>query len=281
MNSFHKTLFISGIGLSAALHLSAATILHYQFEDSPGFLNDSSGNNHSLSNSGSMSQVASPFTNPVPQTGDSNLEAAQNSGSAYLSTSDSASFTSNTFTLEAFFHANNYGGSSTLVIAGQFGSGGAYVDERSFAISTTSNKFRLLLSSTGSETAIYDDFTLTNGHYYYAAASVDILDSGDSAITFYLKDLTADTALQVVNKSKADKFTGNDTLSGPLFNSDAPFSIAATGQGGANFVGTVDEVRLSNTRLSESELLVIPEPSSLLLLSAAFGALLMFKRHRK
>ncbi len=56
---------------------------YWRFEDTPGFLNDSSGNG--LANSGAGSQAliaATDFSTTIPQTGDSNAEVLSFTGSS-------------------------------------------------------------------------------------------------------------------------------------------------------------------------------------------------------
>ncbi|MEX2382377.1 MAG: LamG-like jellyroll fold domain-containing protein [Opitutales bacterium] len=255
--------------------LQAATIAYWRFEDSPGFLNDSAGSN-SLTNNGSVSQVTSPFSDPVPQTGAANAEAASFSGSNYLTGADNTAFTSNQFTLEAYFTTGSVGGTSTRVIAGHFGSGGSFTNEKSYAIAVNNSKLRLLLGiDSGANTSNFEAFTLSDNANYYAAAAVDVTDTGSSAVTLYLQDLSTST-LQVFNSNRTG--SGGEVMS--IYNAAAPFSIGATSTPSAEFTGTIDEVRFSNTKLAQSELLAIPEPGSLALMGVALLAGLAFLRRK-
>lgn len=62
------------------------------------------------------------------------------------------------------------------------------------------------------------------------------------------------------------------------------FRIGATSSGSShsnNWNGLIDEVRISEGVLEESQLLVIPEPGTLLLMGLGFASLLLTKRIRK
>ena len=262
------------IGLNLPVH--AAIIAHWRFEASPGFLNDSAGSN-TLTNNGSVTQVASPFSDPVPQTGAANAHAASFNGTNYLTAADNAAFTSQTFSLEAFFTTGDV--SKTRVIAGHFGSGAPYANQRSYAIGMMDSKLMLFVgTSTGNGTRNFELGVLNNNVNYYAAATVDFGGSGD--ITLYLQDLTNSGPLQTANFLKTDGVGG--VLGANLFNSSAPFSIGSNAQGGSLFDGIIDEVRFSNTKLGASELRIsIPEPSTLVLLGPALGSAVLFGRRSR
>lgn len=188
---------LAGLALALAVPGHAATVAYWRFEDTPGFLNDSSGNNHTLTNNSSITQVATGFSNPVPKTGASNANAASFSGSNYLTT-------------------------------------------------------------TNESVGIFGVATLSAGVNYYAAMAVDMTDAGSAAITVYLKDLTT-SDLQVFNFAKSGVVSG-PTSDSTVFDAAAPFTIGATAQGGAQWVGAIDEVRLSNVKLAEADLLISPPP---------------------
>ncbi len=182
-----------------ASSVSAATVGYWRFEDG-NFLGDSADSN-TLTNNTAVTSVTSPFSDPIPQTGAANEDAASFGSSNYLTAEDNAAFTSGTLTLEGFFNTTTVG-SGTRVIAGHFGSSSPFANQRSFAVATNGTSFRLLLSSTGENTRNFDAFTLATNTNYYFAAAVDLTDAGSSAITLYLQDLTADTALQSASFSK-------------------------------------------------------------------------------
>ncbi len=259
---------LATIVASLAIPAHAATVAHWRFEGSD-FLADSSGNNHGLTNNGSVTQVATTFPNPVLQTGQANLNAASFDGSNYLSAADNNAFTNSQFTLEAFFSPSSLPGSTeTRTIAGHFGSSGSFDNQRSYGLFVRGSSLRVMMSNNGAgfgNVRIWDVGTIAANARYYAAMAVD---TSTQTATIYLQDLSTDT-LQV--------FVQTDAFS-TLHNSTAPFTIGSTGQGTALWQGMIDEVRLSNVKLTQDQLLVIPEPSAALL--GGLGLLALFRRRR-
>ena len=239
--------------------VQANTVAYWRFEGT-NFLSDTTGQ-HMLSNNGGVEQVASPFRNPVPQTESVNTNAASFDGTSYLMAADDDAFTSTQFTLEAFFSPATIG-SATRVIAGHFGSDGDYANQRSYAlVMLNTGQLRIYISPNGGIPAQYIGPVLTAGSHYYAAAAVDVLDAGSSAITLYVQDLNTST-LQVIHYAKSQAVTGPTSYT-IIHNSSAPFTIGATGQGGALWEGPIDEVRLSNVKLAQENLLIsepLPPP---------------------
>ncbi len=131
----------------------------------------------------------------------------------------------------------------------------------------------------GSGASAFDAFTLSNNVNYFAAATVDVTASSPTAITLYLQDLSTST-LQVANFNRDGGSSGTVTT---IVNAAAPFSIGATAQGSAFFTGAIDEVRLSNVKLAEADLLIsaIPEPSMAGLVMAGATALLLLRRRQR
>ncbi len=256
-NNTHLIPLLAALGaILLAPPARAGAVAYWRFEGG-SFLADSAGS-HSLTNHGSVTQVATPFSNPVPRTGAANLDAASFNGSNYFTADDNDAFTSNRFTLEAFFSPDSIGATSR-VIAGHFGSGGDFEDQRSYAlVMTNTGQLRAYISPNGGSPAQYEGPTLTAGKNYYAAMAVDVTDSGSSAITIYVQDLgTSD--LQVFNYAKSQSVSGPGSYS-TVHNSTAPFTIGSTGQGGALWDGAIDEVRLSNVKLAQAELLISAPP---------------------
>jgi hypothetical protein len=253
----------------------AAVIAYWRFEDSPGFLSDSSGNGRTLTNTGSVSQYALPgtgagsdFPTIIPQTGASNADAAQFNASNLLSAADSDAFTSTTLTVEAFLNGTNLGGAATRAIAGHFRGD---INQRSWLLQVTgTGNLSFQFSTNGSaggglSEAVVSSLVLANNVDYYAAVSVDLLDTSTDGITFYLQDLTNGGSLL------SEGVVHTATV---LHNSTASFTIGSTDQPSAQFAGIIDEVRVSNTKLDQSDLLIsVPEPSTVVL--AGMGALLL------
>ena len=95
--------------LGAMASADAQTIAYYRFEDDPGFLIDSGPNGYDLSNASSWPQVATPFPNPVPQTGQADAKAVDvpNAGYAMVGTTSNAT---QDVTAEAFINSDSFGG---------------------------------------------------------------------------------------------------------------------------------------------------------------------------
>ncbi|MFH1500242.1 MAG: LamG-like jellyroll fold domain-containing protein [Verrucomicrobiota bacterium] len=85
------------------------------------------------------------------------------------------------------------------------------------------------------------------GKDYYIAVAADFGQNASGGVTIYLKDLTdPDARLQVA------KFARVRTAAA----SDLPLIIGANPVGGSPWYGLIDEVRVSDTKLSEPELLI-------------------------
>ncbi len=238
--------------LLAAASAHADTVAYWRFEDG-NFLGDSAGGNH-LTNQGSVTQVDATFSNPIPQTSQDNENAASFSGSNHLSATDDDEFTNSQFTLEAFFSPSSIPSGVTRVIAGHFGSDAPFANQRSYGLFVRDTSLRVMMSDSGAgfgNVRIWDVGSIAVGGRYYAAMAVD---TNTQTATIYLQDLDTDT-LQVFERTNA--FSN-------IHNSTAPFTIGATGQGGALWEGMIDEVRLSNVKLDEADLLISAPPANLL-----------------
>jgi len=265
-----------------AISAQAAVIGYWRFESSPGLLADSGGNALDLSQGGN-STVTNPalagtgatsaFLNPIPQTEAVNGSVANFGGSAtdsYLARADSAEFAVTSFTLEAMFNRTNSVLASNRYIASQFlGTG----NQRSWGFGTlaTTQQLFVLLSSDGIASSQFNStLTITVGLDYYTAFAFDLA-SGNA--TFYLQDLTNSGALQ--SETIATGLTG-------LKDSTGAFNIGTLGGSSTGkWVGSIDEVRLSNTALSSSELLAVPEPGPVALVVIGGMWVMIFRRSRR
>ncbi len=264
---FVGVIFVVAVAAIALAFVGAAeadTIGYWRFEDSPGFLEDSGLNDLDLSTGGSpvptQSTLPTPpatgpglkFDDPIPQTGDANAKAASFAGAGRLTHADASAFEVSDFTIEAYIH--NATTSNVRWIAGQW----LYPGQRSWQFGIHQDDMLISwLSDSGSDfLAPYSDIIIDRNKDYYVAMSFD--EDGD--LTYYAQNLTDGFAMQTETVSHTVE---------SLHNSTADFVI---GQGtyegvrGGDFIGLIDEVRLSNTVLSEGELLAVPEPSSLVLL---------------
>jgi hypothetical protein len=264
------------------------TVGYWRFEQG-AWLTDSSGNNHTLTNRGTngfVTQTALPesgpgsaFPDPVPQNGLANSNATTFGGGGRLTAADNAAFTTSAFTIEAFINATNLNLAYTPFIASQWNSTSS-ANDRSWGLAvtrtgtnpTSPGQLQMLLSPNGTNSQIiYSgvNLVLTEGRDYYVAATVSLgAAEADRRITFYLKDLTSSGLL-------LSNTVGHSTTN--LFDSTAAFSIggqgASTGTGASLFHGVIDEVRFSNAVLAESDLLIVPEPSTFALLGLAAAGL--------
>lgn len=284
------TALLAGLA-TAALSLSAAasTVGYWRFEDG-AFTADSSGNNLTLTNNNSTAAQAlsasgagSNFLNPIPATGAANTQAAKfnNSTTTNFSLADTALLTVQDFTIEAMINASSFqGGSGSRIIASQWNTSA----NRSWQLGVTGNagssfgqnNLILQVSYDGTNFVTFDsDIQLTTGIDYYIGTSLSFNEAESTATaTFYVQDLTNGTALQTVSVTQS--------LLG-VYDSTTAFRIGSNStQGGEVWTGLIDEVRLSNTALSQDQLLIsnIPEPhaAALGLGALAAGALLLRRR---
>lgn len=256
---------------SAALPLGAATIGYYQFEDTPGVLEDSSAANRDLTQTQSPNgQVASPFgsvSNP-PAGSATNTEAMSFSVNGGFTAVD-ADYAD--LTVEAFVNLTSASGDGQArVFAAQFGTTGTtrafnfgVAGNTSSTFTDNNTLFLQVANAAGAVSSIDTGFRLTTGVNYYLAASINAgaLNAGaDGQVTFYLKDLTNAGTLQTATKT----VTGFNAFYDPT----QVFTIGSSSNGTTSrWDGIIDEVRFSDVALTSDQLLVaIPEPSSVALI---------------
>ncbi|WFB36342.1 PEP-CTERM sorting domain-containing protein [Kiritimatiellota bacterium B12222] len=282
--SLRTALILGLVGLTALLSSAqAATLGYWRFEDSPGFLNDSSGNGHNLTAEASAVQAEIPatgngstFSNPIPLTSASNVDLANLTGSKYLSASDSDDWTQSAFSLELYFNAADISDASSSIMVSHFDSGS---NDRGWflGIHRTSKLLQVAFSNDGQtgagHTEVIDSpWAIDEDKDYFAAVVVDMTDTSADGITFYLQNLTDGGAL--LSSNATHSLTS-------IHNSDAQFRIGNQISGNGNiFDGVVDEVRFSSGLLSESELMAIPEPSTVVLMLGALATCGLFRRRR-
>ncbi len=247
----------------------AATQGYWRFE-SGGFLSDSSGNGHTLSTSGTApvqtvipaTGSGSSFLTTIPQTGSSNARYADNTGAnGHFFVADPFSVTN--FTLEAFADKKTVQTTGTQYLVSQWTSAG---NQRSYAFgisgssgvgsSSTANELFLLLSQTGSNTIIINSgMFLSLNTDYYTGVSFDLSNTA-SGIKFYSQNLTSGGSLQTS--------TVGHSLTA-LNDSTTLLRIAGFDANDTNRLnGLIDEVRISDSVLAPSQLLVtaVPEPNT-------------------
>jgi len=233
------------------------TQLHYRFEDSPGFTNDSGSSSVTLKfGNGTPTQYTLPgagqgsaIPDPVPLTGTANDKAADldpvnerfDSGNSdyFIWVGD--------FTIEAFFNLE-LAGAARALIAGSWESGAA---ARSVMFVEESGTLRLWIDDTGAgDWDIIDSgLSIDLNDDYYAAVTFDESEvSPASGVTFYLQNLTDPGALQTATKA-------HTTAS--LYMEDSVV-IGSSQDGGNGFLGVIDEVRITSSVLTQEELLITP-----------------------
>lgn len=277
-----RLLFCALIVCASTEILPAAVIGYWRFEDTPGITADSSGNGRTLTGTGSPTSYALPgsgagstFPGIIPQTSENNLKGIQFSGSNRYTTSDVTDWTSNTLTVEAFINGSDFGtNTSNKSIAGHWNSTG---NQRSWLVTAGNNvnsPLSFLYSTLGSDTVtVASTLNLSPNIDYYVAVTVNMADASSNGITFYVKDLTNNGPLlsQGVTHTAAS-----------LFNANTALSIGATSQPSSPFTGIIDEVRISNTKLAASELLItaIPEPGTYAVALLGLAGYAWWKRRR-
>ncbi len=228
------------------------------------------------------SGAGSAFSNPIPQTGQSNLSAIEGSGTnklfeqSYYHADDPAFTITSGITIEAYVNLAASG--AARVIASQ---GGSLANSSwALVVGSTGNLIFQSMStaagwgSTGFE-SLNSGFTLTTGHDYYVAYSSTLSDTSSAGAVFYFQDLTAGTALRVMDIAHTNTTINDGTVNFAIGSSSVP-------GGGALWAGVIDEVRLSNTQLNQDQLQIsVPEPSTYLLLTmGAVGLFFLRKRNR-
>lgn len=268
------------LAISAASVLQAATVGYWRFENAANFLEDSGPNNLDLTAGGSPAPYyfalpttgdGSCFPDEIPETGQANNGLAEfSSTGGVLSHADSPLFEFGDFTIEVLFH--RFSTAAHMNFIGQYSS----TDNQrgwAFGVRASSNdQFYLYHCESGSSSQyLATTLEANDDDDYYAAVSY----SASGSVTFYLQNLTDGTPLSATTYGHSY---------GPLFNSTVDLTIGNMGNGSYPFAGVLDEIRLSNIALSESQLLVtpcsVPEPSMLALLFMATVSLLISRRRQ-
>lgn len=275
----------------SASSLTAATIGYWRFENSPGFLNDSSGNGNTLTVIDTVTQAAlssgirgADFPNPVPSNNLTNNSAADFAGTGdYLRNSALSSTPTSDFTVETLVHwensANNKESFSDVIVSTRDAAStlGFFLQIRTDGFNGTDPNGELFLSFfDGTDNRFVNSgFSPAPDTDYYLAAAADM---AGGEITFYIKDLTNNGELQALNVPHSGV--------GPLHTAGIlEIGSSNISADGFDFDGLIDEIRISNSYLTVDELLITshpaPEPSSWLLWAVASATMLQRKRSKE
>ncbi len=232
-----KVIFLSIFFSTVSWTLLCADVLgDWTFEDSPGFLIDSSiaGRDLTLEVAGVTHSVLAG-----PDLG----KSADFAGGGYLSRADEAVWTDSTMTAEVYFNVSAASGGTEVLVGHWNGS----INQRSWVIGINNSKIRILQSDDGSSSTTTDVLSVTSGKNYYLAV---IFNGGGG--TAYLKNLSDDEDFTSTNLSG---------LKTSLFDSNQALTVGSTHQPSSQFTGSIGRIRISDGALDrESLLLVPPEP---------------------
>ena len=261
---------------------SASVIGYWRFENSSSLGTDSGPNELDLTVFGTPGSVTvasgtdpgANFPNPLPQNGLVNERGVELYGSwqdhFYLENSSDLSV-STQVTAELFFNQSTTPGSTPTGLVGHWRGD---PNQRSWALGVNSNLNPIFGTSANGDARTIQGATsldiALNTDYYLAA----VYNAG--SVTFYLKDLTDES-----NPLQTQTVTGYHTA---LHSANHRFYVGGVAWDTDAFValnGVMDEARMSNTALDESQLLIIPEPGTLLLMGLGLGLALAFGRRRR
>lgn len=259
---------------------SAAVVAYYRFEDTVGSqigstLADSSGNNHNISVTGAdasdvYAAIAADNPSTIPQTGAANTSQLQ-IGSAKSTLSMTAA---SSVAFDSFF-ANN--GTAEFTIEGWFNPAD-YAYGQAVTLLGRGNQFSTGWSIYYNSTGMGN--TATFGFFLGGTSYDAISGSGSSSILFQNEM----TYFSIIGQANGDITFTLGSLTGTILGSSysgATDTASDLYLGAGNKTGTfyLDEVRLSDTALTENELLVsVPEPSTAALMSLAAIFVLMRAR---
>jgi len=261
-----KTLIFSMAVVMLCLSVNAATVAYWRFEDGTnGVVNgtylDTSGNGSTMTVNGGTGTSDVPWPT-VPKTSQANLLAATYENG------------SNAFTIEAIVKFNGNTNWDVHARPGIVCKEGNNVTYPFFNLQLDENdKIRVVTSRTSpSERRLYGSTTLEMGKWYALAVTYNPLESGsERTVKLYLKG--------ELDASYNYEGSCGGPWSGIILDGDTPWTIGRgmRDNGPKGYVdGTIDEVRISDAVLAESDFLAIPEPS--LIFGGIALALLAFRR---
>ena len=250
------------------------TVAYWRFE--PGNVTGDSGPNGLALSAGGTTPVVSyslpgsgagsAFPKTIPQKNAANTSGIQGVGTNqtfgsanYYKTNDTPALTmTKGITVEAFINLTALNAnSSTFVSHGGNAANGSWLF-RVTGVGTLLFEYAPAASAdfwTGrTSLKMNGGPAIIAGHDYYVCISLDLTNSTASGATFYIQDLTAGTALQTYPAINAS--TGASTHATTLYDTSLPLTIGGANSGALPFSGTIDEVRISNSALDASQLLI-------------------------
>lgn len=241
--------------ISLTVAVQADTVHYYRFEAGPGFLVDSTGN-ADLS-TGTESEWVLPGSagrgSHFPK-GFGPVDPEQNKGAAAFAGVNAATPTAplqpllDTFTVELFAHFDTLTGAfGTFLVADALTRNNSDVAwllnvRRGGFDGSQNDELQLILCTPTTCVGVNSGYVLETGTDYYIAA---VYDGPNNAVTFWLNNLDSTEGLQSNTIEQAL----------PVFNTIGVLTITAiSGSGPLN--GIIDELRISDTLLGASELLI-------------------------
>ncbi|MEM8875986.1 MAG: LamG-like jellyroll fold domain-containing protein [Planctomycetota bacterium] len=248
--------------------------IHYYRAEAGAVAEDSVGQ-APLTAAPDVAQGGSDFDNPVPQTGTSNHQAF----AAPASTAELPGVVTGGqgLSLEAYVQIEAFAAKTQQTLIAQWGSDredqvfrlnvqsagngalGAAVDGDSYRLALVHNqRFEgqggsdIVNSNSDPVGANPDDIALRAGRSYYVAV---VFDNQSDTVTYFAKDLTQGGELR---KKTVPRSFGNWEDAADGTEALAPLTLGQTADGDQPFGGLFDEVRISNSVLTESDLLVTP-----------------------
>ena len=225
---------------------------HWRFENAPGFFADSIG-------SATLTAVDVPTQASIPATGrGSEFDAiAGNTQAADLDGDDAFTVPltiTNDFTIEVLFHMDTDPNIFGFGLAG-FATGDppnqvGWVLQTRQSSGTGPDKLRLAVGFGSSLTSFDSGIELVPDKDYYAAVTFE-MDAAGSTANYLVHNLTDGTPPET-----ASVFRSSAVLGG--MNTINTFNIGNDVSSAARLDGLIDEVRLSDSVLPESELLIAP-----------------------